>query len=137
MATTEDQHIDVVRRRLQVRFPDLDIHVIDEAIDTAHHRFDGRPVRDFVPLLVERAATTTLNAALPRNALSHRYAEWPKLTRSASPSASAEAAAETHSSRGVRETAARCRRGLRHLVRCPRGHLPAGGLRRTGRRCGF
>ncbi|MFE5706082.1 three-helix bundle dimerization domain-containing protein [Rhodococcus koreensis] len=63
MSTSEEQHIDVVRRRLQGRFPDLDTRLIDEAIDAAHHRFDGRPVRDFVPLLVERAAATTLNTA--------------------------------------------------------------------------
>ncbi|MFC0451224.1 three-helix bundle dimerization domain-containing protein [Rhodococcus jostii] len=33
---------------------------INQAIDTAHRRFDGRPVRDFVPLLVERAAIRSL-----------------------------------------------------------------------------
>ncbi|MGW5149848.1 three-helix bundle dimerization domain-containing protein [Rhodococcus koreensis] len=60
MPVTEEQHIAAVRRRLAKRFPHVDPHRIDTAVDTALHRFDGRPVRDFVPLLVERAATTSL-----------------------------------------------------------------------------
>jgi len=50
----------VVRQRLARRFPTMDSGVINQAIDTAHHKFDGRPVRDFVPLLVERAAIRAL-----------------------------------------------------------------------------
>lgn len=59
-STTEEQHISVVRQRLAARFPTIDSGVINQAIDTAHHQFDGRPVRDFVPLLVERAALRSL-----------------------------------------------------------------------------
>jgi hypothetical protein len=59
-STTEEQHIGVVRQRLARRFPTIDSGVINQAIDTAHHRFDGRPVRDFVQLLVERAAIRSL-----------------------------------------------------------------------------
>ncbi|MGW4339719.1 three-helix bundle dimerization domain-containing protein [Rhodococcus koreensis] len=61
---TEEQHLDAVRDRLARRFPDLDPDLVDRAIDLAHHRFDGRPVRDFVPLLVERAATVTLGGGV-------------------------------------------------------------------------
>ncbi|MDV6243013.1 three-helix bundle dimerization domain-containing protein [Rhodococcus opacus] len=59
-STTEEQHISVVRQRLAARFPTIDSGVINQAIDTAHHQFDGRPVRDFVPLLVEPAALRSL-----------------------------------------------------------------------------
>lgn len=61
---TEEQRLDAVRDRLARRFPDLDPDLVDRAIDIAHHRFDGRPVRDFVPLLVERAATATLGGGV-------------------------------------------------------------------------
>lgn len=60
----EEQHIDAVRDRLARRFPEIDRYVVDRAIDIAHHRFDGRPVRDFVPLLVEGAATTILGGGV-------------------------------------------------------------------------
>ncbi|MFD9668402.1 three-helix bundle dimerization domain-containing protein [Rhodococcus sp. NPDC059968] len=60
---SETQHIDAVRARLYPRYPDLHPYVVDEAIDTALHRFDGCPIRDFVPLLVERAATRALDVA--------------------------------------------------------------------------
>ncbi|MGV9868842.1 three-helix bundle dimerization domain-containing protein [Rhodococcus koreensis] len=59
---TEEQHLDAVRDRLARRFPDLDPDLVDRAIDIAHHRFDGRPLRDFV--LVERAATATLGGGV-------------------------------------------------------------------------
>ena len=60
---SEAQHIDAVRARLYPRYPDVDRYLVDEVIDTALHRFDGCPIRDFVPLLVERAATRALNAS--------------------------------------------------------------------------
>ncbi|MFD6065228.1 three-helix bundle dimerization domain-containing protein [Rhodococcus wratislaviensis] len=63
MDVSEAQHIDAVRARLYRRNPDLHPYVVDEAIDTALHRFDGCPIRDFVPLLVERAATRALDAS--------------------------------------------------------------------------
>ncbi|EME53266.1 hypothetical protein G352_24311 [Rhodococcus ruber BKS 20-38] len=60
MDTDEQHHIDEVRRRLRTRFPQVDPDSIDRAIASAHHRLDGRPIRDFVPVLVERAALNTL-----------------------------------------------------------------------------
>ncbi|MFD9666977.1 three-helix bundle dimerization domain-containing protein [Rhodococcus sp. NPDC059968] len=63
MDVSEAQHIDAIRARLYRRNPDLHPYVVDETIDTALHRFDGCPIRDFVPLLVERAATRALDAS--------------------------------------------------------------------------
>ncbi|MDF3313419.1 hypothetical protein P3H15_51910 [Rhodococcus sp. T2V] len=63
MDVSEAQHIDAVRARLYRRNPDLHPYVVDETIDTGLGRFDGCPIRDFVPLLVERAATRALDTS--------------------------------------------------------------------------
>ena len=39
--------------RLADRFPDVDRDRIDELVEQRHREFDGAPVRDFVPVLVE------------------------------------------------------------------------------------
>jgi hypothetical protein len=33
---------------------------VGETVDSIHHRFDGRPIREFVPVLVERIARDEL-----------------------------------------------------------------------------
>ena len=48
-----------VQGRLEERFPDLDPTVVAAAIQTAAAGITG-PVRDFVPVLVERAARERL-----------------------------------------------------------------------------
>jgi hypothetical protein len=42
--------------RLQQKHPDESPHTIVPVVHQNHARFDGRPVRDFVPLFVERGA---------------------------------------------------------------------------------
>jgi hypothetical protein len=39
---------------------DSEQHQIQQVITTVHARFDGRPLREFVPLFVERAARAEL-----------------------------------------------------------------------------
>lgn len=39
---------------------------IGEKVTTIHHRFDGRPIREFVPVLVERIARDELRHSAPR-----------------------------------------------------------------------
>lgn len=36
---------------------------VTQTVDTIHHRFDNRPIRDFVPVLVERYAREELKAS--------------------------------------------------------------------------
>jgi hypothetical protein len=48
-----------VQERLEERFPDLDPTVVAAAVQTAAAGITG-PVRDFVPVLVERAARDRL-----------------------------------------------------------------------------
>lgn len=50
----EAQAIALVVERLQVRFPGTPRHTIDRAVVEAHREFDDQPIRDFVPILVER-----------------------------------------------------------------------------------
>ncbi|MFD9667111.1 three-helix bundle dimerization domain-containing protein [Rhodococcus sp. NPDC059968] len=68
MDVTERQHVDAVRTLLVRRYQFVDPHLVAEMVDTAHHRFDGCRIRDFVPLLVERAAIRSLDAALAAGA---------------------------------------------------------------------
>ncbi|WP_213576460.1 hypothetical protein [Rhodococcus sp. USK13] len=66
MDDTEERDIDVVRTRLIQRFPDLEPGVIEDLVVAMLHRFDGCRIRDFVPLLVERAAIRMLDATYSR-----------------------------------------------------------------------
>lgn len=60
-AAHEAREIDEVVERLQVRFPGIDRDQVRAAVTDAHHAFDGRPIRDFVPVFVERAARASLS----------------------------------------------------------------------------
>ena len=59
----EETALAAVQARLTRRFPDLHPDVVEAAVRLAHSTLDG-PVRDFVPLLVERAARDRLSFAL-------------------------------------------------------------------------
>jgi hypothetical protein len=62
-----------VQVRLQKRFPDLHPDVVAAAVSSAHSELDG-PLRDFVPVLVERAARDRLalaETAAPATVLPH------------------------------------------------------------------
>ncbi len=52
-----------VQERLAARFPDLDPTVVEAAVQLAAAGITG-PVRDYVPLLVERAARERLTAVV-------------------------------------------------------------------------
>jgi len=56
--------IDQVVARLMTRYADLPPEEVAGAVQSAHARFDQCPIREFVPLLVERRA----RAELLRNA---------------------------------------------------------------------
>ena len=60
MAFAEELAMKAARDRVRDRFPELPPEVVDQALRVAHARFDGRPVREFVPILVERAAMEAL-----------------------------------------------------------------------------
>jgi hypothetical protein len=49
-----------VAERLSTKFPDVPHEIIAATVLRTYGLFDGRPVRDFVPLFVERRASAEL-----------------------------------------------------------------------------
>ncbi|WP_235887441.1 three-helix bundle dimerization domain-containing protein [Mycolicibacterium arabiense] len=61
MSRDSEQHqIQQVITRLAAAYPDVPQARIADVVKTVHARFDGRPLREFVPLFVERAAKVEL-----------------------------------------------------------------------------
>ena len=56
----EARALDEVLRRLTDRFPEVPAEVVSGIVQAERQRLDGRPIREFMPLLVERAATEQL-----------------------------------------------------------------------------
>jgi hypothetical protein len=61
----EVREIREVVERLTARFPHEQPERIRAVVDAAHEQFEGNPIRDFVPVLVERAANETLTRRTP------------------------------------------------------------------------
>ena len=51
-----------VVQRLVITFPDLDTADVEHVVKQSHELFNGKPIRDFVPVLVERIARQDLQA---------------------------------------------------------------------------
>ena len=60
--TSEQTQIEHVVTRLSATYPAVPPTRVVEVVQTIHARFDGRPLRDFVPLFVERGARRELGA---------------------------------------------------------------------------
>jgi hypothetical protein len=58
---SEQTIIDQIVARLTSRYPAVAASTVSRMVHDIHSRYDGRPVRDFVPLLVERSAKTELS----------------------------------------------------------------------------
>jgi hypothetical protein len=59
--SSEQTIIDQVADRLTRKYPSIPPDTLTAVVRDAHARFDGRPVREFVPLLVERFAAKELD----------------------------------------------------------------------------
>ena len=59
---SEQRSVDDVIERLVGKFPGVDRERIRQIVDEEHHSYDGRPVRDFVPVLVEKSAKKRVKA---------------------------------------------------------------------------
>jgi hypothetical protein len=57
-----------VVERLRQQFPEVPPDAIDAIVNGHYEAFDGRPVRDFVPVLVERATRADLQARIDTSA---------------------------------------------------------------------
>jgi hypothetical protein len=58
---SEQTVIDQIVTRLTNRYPTVSASTVADVVRDMHARFDGRPLRDFVPLLVERHAKNELD----------------------------------------------------------------------------
>ena len=56
----EARALDEILRRLTDRFPEVPAEVVSGIVQAERQRLDGRPIREFMPLLVERAAAEQL-----------------------------------------------------------------------------
>lgn len=62
----KEQHlIDLSIRRLATKYPNKSLAEVSDAVTRARIRFDGKTIRDFVPLLVERHSDKQLCIARP------------------------------------------------------------------------
>ena len=104
MDDREEHDIDVVRSRLIQRYPDLAPEVVEDLIVAVLGRFDGCRIRDFVPLLVERAATRTLDSTYSRTPADPEPVRTPELPITAHTESAVRVAI---SIRGVRRVFAR------------------------------
>jgi hypothetical protein len=58
---SEQTIIDQLVERLTNRYPSIAQSTVARVVHDVYARFDGRPLRDFVPLLVERGARSELS----------------------------------------------------------------------------
>lgn len=61
---SEQQIIDQVADRLTSKYPTIPADTLAAVVQGVHARFDGRPVREYVPLLVERFSGQELDLLL-------------------------------------------------------------------------
>lgn len=57
---SEQTVIDQVVERLADTYPSIEAATVSSVVYDIHARYDGRPLRDYVPLFVERNARTEL-----------------------------------------------------------------------------
>jgi hypothetical protein len=58
---SEQSGIDQLVVRLTNRYPTIAKATVESVVHDVHARFDGRPLRDYIPLLVERSARSELS----------------------------------------------------------------------------
>ena len=58
--SSERTVIDNVVGRLAEKYPRVPNEKVADVVNDCYARFDGRPIRDYVPLFVERGARTQL-----------------------------------------------------------------------------
>ena len=63
-AEDEARAVTEVSQRLVASFPDVPPDLIQQTVHASHAQFAGSPIRDFVPVLVERTAKTSLTTRL-------------------------------------------------------------------------
>jgi hypothetical protein len=62
----EDQAMNDVAERLAERYPGTPPELIASLVQLTYRSFEGRPIRDYVPVLVEHAVRDWLDGSLVR-----------------------------------------------------------------------
>lgn len=63
MDTAEEmRHVAALVERLTKRFPEFAPNTIEEAVHSVHRQLGDAPIRDYVPVLVEREVVDSLKA---------------------------------------------------------------------------
>jgi hypothetical protein len=65
--TEEIRALDALADRLRGRFPDAPPDGIKSMVEKVHHQYDGSPIRDFIPVLVEREVVDNLRSPRQRS----------------------------------------------------------------------
>ncbi len=65
--TEEIRALDQLADRLRARFPDAPPEGIKQLVKQAHLQYEGRPIRDFIPVLVEREVVEHFRAPAQRS----------------------------------------------------------------------
>jgi hypothetical protein len=60
--TDEIQVLDELTDRLHTKYPDAPLGSIKSMVFEVHHQYDGHPIRDFIPVLVEREVSEHFRA---------------------------------------------------------------------------
>ena len=64
MGGTDEIHaLEHLLVRMRARFPAVPVDRLRRMITELHHQYDGRPIRDFIPVLVEREVLEQLRSA--------------------------------------------------------------------------
>ena len=58
--SAERTAIEQIVDRLRQSYPEVGVETVAQVVHQNHGKFDGRPVRDFVPLFVERGSRRVL-----------------------------------------------------------------------------
>ncbi len=64
----EDKAVAEVADRLAERFPSIPRSHVDEVVQNERRSLDGKPIRDYIPVLVEHGAKAKLRDELSANA---------------------------------------------------------------------
>ncbi len=62
-ADEEIRALDELADRLRSRFPETPPDSIKSLVTQVHHQYDGSPIRDFIPVLVEREVVEHFRAS--------------------------------------------------------------------------
>ncbi|WP_430459241.1 three-helix bundle dimerization domain-containing protein [Rhodococcus qingshengii] len=75
----EERHLVRITERLHTKFPHATTEAINSSVTHAYARFDGTPIRDYIPVLVERRAREQLQELATTQSLSDTSSHRPLL----------------------------------------------------------